>query len=103
MVPNRGKPLDYPFHYHWPLIVLPGTGKEFMHLYLDELINPGLVDKAPGISEWPGDYDTQPQLKSVTMEITSTHYDWYPTGYYLPAGQEATLQVISVTLPSKEA
>ena len=57
------------------------------------MLNTGKVDKAPGIQEWPGDFSVPPPLKTVTMEIESHYFDWYPTGYYLPAGQQATLQV----------
>ncbi len=70
-----------------------GTDLELLKLYLEVVIDGGRVDKAPGIEEWPGDFETPPPLKTVTMEIKSNYYDWYPTGYYLPAGQEATLQV----------
>ncbi len=52
-----------------------------------------MVDKAPGILEWPGDFKETPPLKTVTLEIKSYFFDWYPTGYYLPAGQKATLKV----------
>ena len=61
--------------------------------YITNVIDAGLVDKAPGIDEWPGDYTMPPPLKTVTMEIQANYWDWYPTGYYLPAGQEATMQV----------
>ncbi len=61
--------------------------------FAEEVLNTGMLIKAPGIEGWPGDFDSPPPLKTVTMEIKSLYYDWYPTGYYLPAGQKATLQV----------
>ena len=75
------------------IYALPGAALALGKVYLDEVINKGKVEKAPGIDAWPGDFKTPPPLKTVTMEIKSYYYDWYPTGYYLPAGQEATLQV----------
>ncbi len=71
-----------------------GSDLYLTDMFTNNVLDAGLVDKAPGIDEWPGDYDTPPPLKTVTMEIDATHdWDWYPTGYHLPAGQEATLQV----------
>ena len=58
------------------------------------VILPGFVDKAPGISNsFPGDFDSPPQLVKADLEITATRHDWFATGYYLPAGQEATIKV----------
>ena len=68
-----------------------------MNLYIEKMINTGKVAKAPGISEWPGDFDSSPDkaipLKTVSMKVTTEQPDWFPTGYYLPAGVEGTVEV----------
>ena len=62
-------------------------------LYEKIYIAHGFVDKAPGIELFPGDFDSPPQLVKADVEITSDKYDWFFTGYYLPAGQEAKINV----------
>ncbi len=63
-----------------------GDDLKWTDYFTNNLLKTGLVAKAPGIDEWPGDYNTPPPLKTVTMEIQANYNDWYPTGYYLPEG-----------------
>ncbi|CAF0805804.1 unnamed protein product [Rotaria sordida] len=55
----------------------------------------GLSDtKAPGIKEFPGDFDDSPSIETdVTVNIQSkAANEWYCTGYYVPAG--TTIQIV---------
>ena len=57
------------------------------------MISNGFVDQVEGIDAFPGDFDSSPQLVKTDVEINSYQYDWFATGYYLPARQEATIKV----------
>ncbi|XP_078616171.1 TRPM8 channel-associated factor 1-like [Branchiostoma floridae x Branchiostoma japonicum] len=56
--------------------------------------------KAPGIEAFPGDFESEPQLRSVTITIDSKRQERHTTGYYLPAG--AFLLVRSCNTDSRE-
>ncbi|XP_066296501.1 TRPM8 channel-associated factor 1-like [Branchiostoma lanceolatum] len=43
--------------------------------------------KAPGIEEFPGDFESEPQLQCATVTINSKRQERHATGYYLPAGK----------------
>ncbi|CAF3783478.1 unnamed protein product [Rotaria sp. Silwood1] len=48
--------------------------------------------KAPGINEFPGDFDDTPSMETdVTVNIQSKNSEWYCTGYYVAAG--TTMQI----------
>ncbi len=64
-----------------------------MHLYATTMLHYGLVQKAHGISYYPGDFTTEPPLKSVDIEVTTQHEDRHYVGYYLPAGKTAKFNV----------
>ncbi|XP_078696217.1 TRPM8 channel-associated factor 1-like isoform X1 [Branchiostoma floridae x Branchiostoma belcheri] len=42
--------------------------------------------KAPGIEDFPGDFESEPQVQCATVTITSEKHERHTTGYYLPAG-----------------
>ena len=73
--------------------ILAGTGKDLAYLYGKFLLDKGFVDKAPEIDQFPGDFPSSPQLVKADIEVNSYLYDWFATGYYLPAGVEATIKV----------
>ncbi len=47
----------------------------------------------PGIEHYIEDFDSPPQLCEVEMQMQSLRSTWSSTGYYLPAAQEATIEV----------
>ncbi len=47
----------------------------------------------PGIEHYIEDFDSPPQLSEVEMQMQSLRSTWSSTGYYLPAAQEATIEV----------
>ncbi|XP_022249607.1 TRPM8 channel-associated factor homolog [Limulus polyphemus] len=49
--------------------------------------------KAPGIEDFPGDFESPPFLTKATISLTSTLKEIHPTGYYLPAGQKMKMTV----------
>jgi len=51
--------------------------------------------KAPGVDLFPGDFPTDPPLKSHTLELHSEREDFHLTACYLPAGQTLNVEVIS--------
>lgn len=66
-----------------------------MAILYDKLVlsRPDFTGKAPGIDKFPGDFKTAPQLVKADVEINADLYDFHATGFYLPAGLEATLKV----------
>ena len=50
-------------------------------------------DKSPGASHFPGDFPSPPDLQCGEINIRGQYKEMYPTGFYLPAGQELSLQV----------
>ncbi len=65
-----------------------------MKFYWFNMHNKGFIKKLPGVDYYPGDFDSPPPLVSVDIEVTHHRYQEQTyTGYYLPAGQEATIKV----------
>ncbi|KAI8479632.1 hypothetical protein Bbelb_426500 [Branchiostoma belcheri] len=54
--------------------------------------------KAPGIEDFPGDFESEPQVQCATVTITSEKHERHTTIYYLPAG--TCLQVKSCKIHS---
>ncbi|CAF1174913.1 unnamed protein product [Rotaria sp. Silwood1] len=51
--------------------------------------------KAPGIDEFPGDFDETPLMETnVTVHIESKRSEWYCTGYYVAAGTTIKIYVL---------
>lgn len=53
--------------------------------------------KAPGINAFPGDFDVLPPLQSAELSFESRRPDFHPTGFYLPAGVDLTVEVKAMT------
>ncbi len=57
--------------------------------------------KAPGIKEFPGDYDKKPNLlQEVNLNLQTSFEETLSTGYYLPAGVELKISVHGGSVPS---
>ncbi|CAF1503058.1 unnamed protein product [Adineta steineri] len=53
---------------------------------------PGI--KAPGIRNFPGDFDRPPNICNVQCHIESKANEWYCTGYYVAAGVPIQIDVL---------
>lgn len=50
--------------------------------------------KAPGVEDFPGDFESMPDLlENIDLEIESQFDEWISTGYYLPAGVELKAKI----------
>ena len=53
--------------------------------------------KAPGVKNFPGDFDSLPDLTKKDVKFSSTFEDFHFTSCYVPAGTEANVTVSKVT------
>ncbi|XP_035697568.1 TRPM8 channel-associated factor 2-like [Branchiostoma floridae] len=60
--------------------------------FLEKQAKMGKEVKAPGINDFPGDFEEEPQLQCASVIIKSARKERHSTGYYLPAGKVLTIK-----------
>ncbi|XP_078695626.1 TRPM8 channel-associated factor 2-like [Branchiostoma floridae x Branchiostoma belcheri] len=60
--------------------------------FLEKQAKMGKEVKAPGINDFPGDFEDEPQLQCASVIIKSARKERHSTGYYLPAGKVLTIK-----------
>ncbi len=72
---------------------MTGPERDLMRFYTLNMLDKGFVLKAPGVDYFPGNFESPAPAVSVSFELTTQRYMHTQTGYYLPAGQIATIKV----------
>ena len=53
------------------------------------------MSKVPGVEVFPGDFTSPPSVRSKPMRFESKRKEYHSTGYYLPAGADVNVKVLS--------